>query len=60
MKLARFLLDQWLQEPGGPQVEFNLGSSTGPHWKLGELLELTGGEFLKTWTQRAAPSVAAT
>ena len=30
MKLAPFLLDQWLQEHSGPQVEFNLGSSTGP------------------------------
>jgi aspartate/methionine/tyrosine aminotransferase len=42
MKLAPFLLDQWLQEHSGPQVEFNMGSSTDPHWKLGELLELAG------------------
>lgn len=47
MKLAPFLLDQWLQEHGGPKVEFNLGSSTGPHWKLGELLELAGESALK-------------
>jgi len=42
MKLSPFLLDQWLQGHSGPQVEFNLGSSTGPHWNIGELLELAG------------------
>ena len=47
MKLAPFLLDQWLQERGGPHVEFNLGSSTGPHWRLGEFLELDGQRALK-------------
>lgn len=47
MKLAPFLLDQWLQEHGGPHVEFNLGSSTGPHWRLGEFLELDGQRALK-------------
>jgi aspartate/methionine/tyrosine aminotransferase len=40
MKLRPFLLDQWLQQHAEPPVEFNLGSSTGPHWKLQELLEL--------------------
>ncbi len=40
MKLKPFLLDQWLQQHDGPPVEFNLASSTGPHWKLGELLDL--------------------
>ena len=34
------MLDQWLQEHAG--AEFDLGSSTGPRWTVGELLALTG------------------
>ena len=44
MKLRPFLLDQWLQQHDGPSVEFNLGSSTGPHWKLGELFDLASSD----------------
>ena len=45
MKLPPFLLDQWLTayEFASPPIRFNLASSTGPAWTLGELLAL-GGE----------------
>ncbi len=43
MELETLSLDQWLQAHSGPSTEFDLGSSTGPHWKLRELLAL-GGE----------------
>ncbi len=42
MKLAPFLLDQWLDqanEPGSP-VEYDLAASTGPRWTLRDLLAL--------------------
>jgi aspartate/methionine/tyrosine aminotransferase len=44
MKLAPFLLDQWLGQKfdADPPIEFDLGSSTGPVWTLRELLELGG------------------
>jgi aspartate/methionine/tyrosine aminotransferase len=42
MKLRPFLLDQWLQQHAEPAVEFNLGTSTGPRWRLRELLMLAG------------------
>lgn len=44
MKLAPFLLDQWLSQKfdADPPIEFDLGSSTGPVWTLRELLELGG------------------
>ncbi len=44
MKLAPFLLDQWLHQKfsANPPIEFDLGSSTGPVWTLRQLLELGG------------------
>ena len=44
MKLAPFLLDQWLKQKfsADPAIEFDLGSSTGPAWTLRELLALGG------------------
>jgi aspartate/methionine/tyrosine aminotransferase len=44
MKLAPFLLDQWLaqHEFAQPPVKFNLASSTGPAWTLGQLMALGG------------------
>src|SRR4051794_5889194 len=44
MQLARFLLDEWLAQKfsADPPIEYDLGSSTGPVWKLGELLALEG------------------
>ena len=45
MKLPSFLLDHWLaaHEFASPPIRFNLASSTGPTWTLGQLLAL-GGE----------------
>lgn len=42
MKLPPFLLDHWLasHEFDDPPIRFNLASSTGPAWTLGELLGL--------------------
>jgi aspartate/methionine/tyrosine aminotransferase len=44
MQLARFLLDEWLAQKfsADPPIEYDLGSSTGPVWKLGDLLALEG------------------
>jgi aspartate/methionine/tyrosine aminotransferase len=44
MELPPFLLDHWLaaHEFADPPIRFNLASSTGPAWTLGELLELAG------------------
>src|SRR5579862_2660484 len=42
MKLAPFLLDQWLEQanaPGSP-IEYDLAASTGPRWTFRELLAL--------------------
>ena len=42
MKLPPFLLDHWLaaHEFADPPIRYNLASSTGPGWTLGELLAL--------------------
>jgi aspartate/methionine/tyrosine aminotransferase len=42
MRLPPFALDQWLgaYEFATPPIRFNLASSTGPRWTLGELLAL--------------------
>ena len=44
MKLPAFLLDQWIsqKEEANPPIEYDLASSTGPVWKLRELLALGG------------------
>jgi aspartate/methionine/tyrosine aminotransferase len=42
MKFDAFLLDQWLQN--NADAEFNLGGSTGPRWKLRELLALASDQ----------------
>lgn len=44
MHLKPFLLDQWLSSHAGDDILFNLGGSTGPHWTLGELLQLDGDD----------------
>jgi len=48
MKLPPFLLDHWLaaHEFASPPIRFNLASSTGPAWTLGQLLAL-GGEAVR-------------
>jgi aspartate/methionine/tyrosine aminotransferase len=42
MRIPEFLLDQWLNEYhfGPKPPEFDLASSTGPHWCLGDVLGL--------------------
>lgn len=42
MHLPPFLLDQWLNayEFATPPIRYNLASSTGPAWTLGQLLDL--------------------
>jgi aspartate/methionine/tyrosine aminotransferase len=49
MQLPPFLLDQWLNayEFATPPIRFNLASSTGPAWTLGELLDLACGPVRK-------------
>src|SRR5688572_2882913 len=46
MQIPPFLLDQWLNEynfaPDPP--DYDLASSTGPHWTAGELLGLTSAD----------------
>ncbi|HEV2915085.1 MAG TPA: aminotransferase class I/II-fold pyridoxal phosphate-dependent enzyme [Pyrinomonadaceae bacterium] len=47
MKIPPFLLDQWLDHyhfVAATPPEFNLASSTGPHWTLGELLGLVDAD----------------
>jgi aspartate/methionine/tyrosine aminotransferase len=53
MKLPPFLLDQWLgaHEFASPPIRFNLASSTGPAWTLGELLAL-GGDSVREDLER--------
>jgi aspartate/methionine/tyrosine aminotransferase len=48
MELAPFLLDHWLaaHEFASPPIAYNLAASTGPRWKVGELLALDGGQDL--------------
>ena len=45
MELPPFLLDQWLAsyEFRTPPVQYNLASSTGPHWTIAELQQLPAG-----------------
>jgi aspartate/methionine/tyrosine aminotransferase len=45
MKLPPFLLDLWLaaHEFATPPIRYNLASSTGPAWTLGEIVALGGG-----------------
>src|ERR1041384_1887619 len=45
MKLAPFLLDQWLEQANEPgsAVEYDLAASTGPRWTLRELFTLGPG-----------------
>jgi aspartate/methionine/tyrosine aminotransferase len=47
MHLPPFLLDQWLAryEFASPPIRYNLASSTGPAWTLGEVMALGGGEI---------------
>ena len=40
MKLKPFLLEEWIDIYMEPPVEFNLAGSTGPVWKLRDLMEL--------------------
>jgi len=40
MRLKAFLLEEWIDKHLEPPVEFNLAGSTGPVWKVGELLKL--------------------
>lgn len=49
MKLPPFLLDLWLaaHEFATPPIRFNLASSTGPLWTLGEIGALGGGDVRK-------------
>ena len=49
MRIPPFLLDQWLAtyEFASPPIRYNLASSTGPRWTLGDLLSLGGGTGLK-------------
>ena len=49
MKLPRFKLDLWLaaHEFATPPIRYNLASSTGPLWTLGEIGALGGGNVRK-------------
>jgi aspartate/methionine/tyrosine aminotransferase len=49
MKLPPFLLDLWLaaHEFATPPIRYNLASSTGPYWTLGEIGALGGGDVRK-------------
>lgn len=49
MRIPPFMLDQWLAtyEFASPPIRYNLASSTGPRWTLGELLALGDGASLK-------------
>src|SRR6266487_1446389 len=42
VELPPFLLDQWIhqKDTANPPIEYDLASSTGPVWTLGELLAL--------------------
>jgi aspartate/methionine/tyrosine aminotransferase len=48
MHLPPFLLDQWLaaHDFASPPIRYNLASSTGPAWTLGELAALGDGELM--------------
>jgi aspartate/methionine/tyrosine aminotransferase len=47
MDLPPFLLDQWMaaHDFASPPIRYNLASSTGPVWTLGELAALGGGDI---------------
>ncbi|MHB1060234.1 MAG: aminotransferase class I/II-fold pyridoxal phosphate-dependent enzyme, partial [Rhodanobacter sp.] len=47
MKLPPFRLDAWLaaHEFASPPIRYNLASSTGPLWTLGEIMALGDGEL---------------
>jgi len=49
MRIPPFLLDQWLAtyEFASPPIQYNLASSTGPRWTVGDLLALGDGAGLK-------------
>ena len=49
MRIPPFLLDQWLAsyEFASPPIRYNLASSTGPRWTLGDLLALGDSGALK-------------
>lgn len=49
MRIPPFMLDQWLAtyEFASPPIRYNLASSTGPRWTLGELLALGDGASLQ-------------
>jgi len=49
MRIPPFLLDQWLAtyEFASPPIRYNLASSTGPRWTLGDLLALGDSSGLK-------------
>ena len=49
MRVPPFLLDQWLAtyEFASPPIRYNLASSTGPRWTLGDLLSLGDGTGLQ-------------
>src|SRR5687768_3526236 len=49
MRIPPFKLDQWLAqyEFASPPIRYNLASSTGPRWTLGDLLSLGKGASLK-------------
>lgn len=42
MHFDEFLLDRWLQDRSGPGIRFDLGGSTGPLWRLRDVLALDG------------------
>jgi aspartate/methionine/tyrosine aminotransferase len=50
MHLPPFLLDQWLaaHEFSDPPIRYNLASSTGPVWTVGEVTALGDGSFRRT------------
>ncbi|HXZ12005.1 MAG TPA: pyridoxal phosphate-dependent aminotransferase [Candidatus Sulfotelmatobacter sp.] len=47
MKFESFLLDKWIDEHAESGIEFNMAASTGPRWKLRELLDLAGPDSLE-------------
>jgi aspartate/methionine/tyrosine aminotransferase len=48
MNLPPFLLDRWIEQKASadPPIEYDLASSTGPVWTLGQLLALSGNSSL--------------
>ena len=49
MQLPPFLLDRWIEQKNSANspIEYDLASSTGPVWKLRDLLALSGGGDLE-------------